>query len=449
MSTDLRSTASGADVGTSAVPAASGCVVTVGNLSREDATARPIRARRSGVGDGRHAAGRARHSTGAGTRWRAADTSCKTSTRKRERKINLYPPVNADISEPLPLVRGRCVTVPRDRILPDSRPNSTPRTTSRAHVDPRRTRSRPRPALPADIPPREEATTRFQARAACSRPRGAPRKRKCASSYADLVPGSNITSRLRGWRVRPPGGPRVFTRATTHVPKLAPDPGARPARRPPAATPRVSRREDDAAAVADSSSSLRSAPSPPRRFSRDAFRRPPRRNAGPVQRPEACVGRRLLLRSADAARANGPFDPHPHVIVAYRADLALHVARKEPLSRRRRGGAGDDVHQPRERDDDDERRQRDARRSHHTRSDTRGSPTPRQTPRSMPRSPPRARARLALGSRGDAGSSEPRGCVCGAGTPRLLRRLRSSSSGIRAPTSTSARHDGRRARRHP
>ena len=183
----------------------------------------------------------------------------------------------------------------------------------------------------------------------------APRaKRKCASIYADLVPGSNITSRLEAGEFALPEGPRVFTRATTHVPKLAPDPGARPARRPPAATPRVSRREDDAAAVADSLSSLRSAS-----FNRHApFSRDdvavPRGDAGPVQRPEAYVGRRLLLRSADAARANGPFDPHPHVIVAYRADLALHVARKEPLSRRRRGGADDDVHQPRERDDDDE-----------------------------------------------------------------------------------------------
>ena len=253
----------------------------------------------------------------------------------------------------LPLVRGRCHRPARPH-PPDSRPNS--------HLGrPRARMSIPdapfsaAPSAPGRYPPAGRGHDEVPGASRLVLAPAAPRaKRKCASIYADLVPGSNITSRLEAGEFALPEGPRVFTRATTRVPKLAPDPGARPARRPPAATPRVSRREDDAAAVADSLSSLRSASfnrhAP---FSRDDFA-VPRGDAGPVQRPEAYVGRRLLLRSADAARANGPFDPHPHVIVAYRADLALHVARKEPLSRRRRGDADDDVHQPRERDGDDE-----------------------------------------------------------------------------------------------
>ena len=204
------------------------------------------------------------------------------------------------------------------------------------------------PSAPGRYPPagggHDEAPGASRLALAPAAPRA---KRKCTSIYADLVPGSNITSRLEAGEIPLPEGPRVFTRATTHVPKLAPHAGTRPARRPPAATPRVSRREDDAHAVADSLSSLRSASfhrhAP---FSRDDFA-VPRGDAGPVQRPEAYVGRRLLLRSAEAARADGPFDPHPHVIVAYRADLALHVARREP--RRRRGGADEDENHPRER----------------------------------------------------------------------------------------------------
>ena len=185
----------------------------------------------------------------------------------------------------------------------------------------------------------------------------APRaKRKCASIYADLVPGSNITSRLEAGEIALPEGPRVFTRATTRVPKLAPRPGNASRATPPAATPRVSRREDDAHAVADSLSSLRSASfhrhAP---FSRDDFA-VPRGDAGPVQRPEAYVGRRLLLRSADAARARTAPSTRTPTSSWRTAPTSPYTSRAKEPRRRRRGDADDDVHQPRERaerDDDD------------------------------------------------------------------------------------------------
>ena len=344
----------------------------------------------------------------------------------------------------LPLVRGRCHRPARPH-PPDSRPNSHPGR-PRARMSIPDAPFSTAPSAPGRYPPAGRGHDEVPGASRLVLAPAAPRaKRKCASIYADLVPGSNITSRLEAGEFALPEGPRVFTRATTHVPKLAPDPGARPARRPPAATPRVSRREDDAAAVADSPPPSAQPPSTATHLLPGRLRRP-RGDAGPVQRPEAYVGRRLLLRSADAARANGPFDRTP--TSSWRtAPISPCTSRKRTTSRRRRGGADDDVHQLRAATTTKTTTKRRCDLTHPALGHAWISDAC-QTPRSMPpRSPPRARAPRAW-IEGDAGILRASGLRLCAAHARSFDV--SPSSSVRAPRRR--RHggdDGRRARRHP
>ena len=191
----------------------------------------------------------------------------------------------------LPLVRGRCHRPARPH-PPDSRPNSHPGR-PRAHVDPRRAvldralRSRP-------ISPRGKRPRRGSRREPPSpRSRGAPREAQVREHLRRPRPRLQHHLLSRGCEFALPEGPRVFTRATTHVPKLAPDPGARPAtppprpsRLPPRGRRRRRRRLSPPSAQPPSTATH---PSP-------GTTSPSPAEAGPVQRPEAYVGRRLLLR---------------------------------------------------------------------------------------------------------------------------------------------------------
>ena len=179
--------------------------------------------------------------------------------------------MNADISNPASPWSAGAVTVPRDRILLTPARIPTPDDLARACRSPTR-RSRPRPPLPADIPPREEATTRFQARAASSSlPRRPARSASARASTptSSPAPTSPPVSRLAS---SPSPRPARVHRATTHVPKLA-RPGsasrATPPPRPLASPPRGRRRRRR-----DSSPPPRSAPSTAAPFSRDDFGSP-------------------------------------------------------------------------------------------------------------------------------------------------------------------------------